>query len=295
MGRRYHQLSRYGAIAKGVPFNAGRTLFVIPNTVTPYNDFAEQFPVDEDGEVRVFTSLKAAVDSAKAWDTIKVMTGGDYDDGEVINITVEGLKILGPGISNHNTALVLGSSASHHLITINANHVEIAGLGFTQTKNGYDAIRVATTVDVYKCHIHDCRFDGYGQGEYGIHTGTTYDSPDIVIENNVFRSWQTAGIYANATRDLIRNNEFIVATALKGIDYIPNAGSRPDGRIYDNRFFTADGTNAVGISVTNTPTAGTLNIDGNKFQYFADNDHCISKRTGYTNLNYLGITAIAIT
>jgi len=80
-----------------------------------------------------------------------------------------------------------------------------------------------------------------------------------------------------------------------GVEDPQNAASRPDRWILDNRFKALNATNSQGIKITNTPTAGYLMIDGNRFINFADDDHCISKRTGYTGLNYHGVTAIPIT
>ena len=241
-----------------------------------------------------YASINGALDNGSAGDRF-YLAPGDYDEGEEVAITLDDISIIGSGDFNRNVSLLLSDTASHHLITVNANNVKLVGLGLTQTKDTYDAIRIASTVSSYKTRISGCRFDGYGQGEYAVHTGTTYDSPDVVVDNCVFRSWQTACIYANATRDIYKNNIFLTTAAKIGINYVPTTGSRPDGLILDNRFLTTDSTSAVGVSLTGTPTAGTLMIDGNKFVNFADDDHCISARTGYTGLNYLGVTAIPIT
>lgn len=210
-----------------------------------------------------FKTITEAIAVATTAGDVIYVAPGDYDEGAVIAVATHDLKIIGPGIDNHNSALIWSSSASHHLMTINANNVEISGLGFTQTKDTYDAIRVASTADTYKCHIHHCRFDGYGQGEFAVHTGTTKDSPDIVVENCVFRSWQTSAIYANATRDIYRNNIFHVTTDKNGIDYIPNASSRPDGVIVDNLFSGVANATTTGIKFTAVPNNGTCTVARN--------------------------------
>lgn len=239
----------------------GKILWVMPAATTGYVNFVAEHPPYEDGTVAVYTTLTAANTASSAWDTI-IMAGGDYDEGAVVNITTQGLKILGPGMDNQNVAMILGSDASHHLLTINANNVEVAGVGFTQTKDTYDAIRVATTVSTYKTHIHDCRFDGYGAGEYGIHTGTTYDSVDIVIENNRFHSWQTVAVHLNATRAICRNNLIHTVAAKVGIELVPTTSSRPGTFIYKNRIMGVNSTD-TGIKITNTPDAGTYFISEN--------------------------------
>ena len=207
-----------------------------------------------------FTTLTAAVAAATAWDIIYI-AGGDYDEGAAVAITQEGLKIIGMGNQNQHIAMLYSTSASHHLMTINANHVEIAGLGFTQTKDTKNGIMVSTTASYHKCYIHDCRFDGYGAGEYGVHGGTTYDSPDIIVENCRFHSWQTAAIYMYCTRFLVQNNLIHTVAAKIGIHLPATGGSRPGGFCINNNILGVNSTD-TGISVA-AVDAGMLFLSGN--------------------------------
>ena len=239
----------------------GKKLFCIKSTDTDnYNRFQELFKPDSDGVPRVFSTITAALAVAQDWDTIYV-GGGDWDEGAVLAVTQQGLKILGPGNANQHTAMILGSDASHHLMTINAHNVEIAGLGFTQTKDTYDAIRVSTTASYHKAHIHDCRFDGYGAGEYAIHTGTTYDSPDILVEDNRFHSWQTAAIYDNATRSVVRKNLVHNVAGKIGIHHVPTGSDRPGSFIYENYVLGVNSTD-TGISM-GVVDAGAIHLSNN--------------------------------
>ncbi len=58
------QWSRYGAIAKLLPFTPGKIFFVFNSSDTGYSDFVHAFPPDGDGEVRVYDSLETAYDAA---------------------------------------------------------------------------------------------------------------------------------------------------------------------------------------------------------------------------------------
>jgi hypothetical protein len=238
----------------------GKTLICMKSTDTDnYARLKEIFDVDNDGTVRFFSSIVEAVAVAQDWDKI-IIGPGDWDEGEVIAITQQGLKLIGPGIGNQHTAMILGADAAHHLITVNAHNVEIAGLGFTQTNDTYSAIMCSTTDSYHKTHIHDCRFDGYGAGEYAIHTGTTYDTPDIVIENNRFHSWQTAAIYFYATRGLCRKNIIVTVAAKIGID-CPHTDSRGNSFVVDNDILGVNSTD-VGIA-TAAADAGVLFVARN--------------------------------
>ena len=225
--------------------------------------------VDDDGAAgnggrswgKAVTTLTKALSLAGDFDVILVAPG-EYEELDVLNITEEGLKIIGPGIDSQNQALIYVADSTNHAMTINANNVEIAGLGFTVNKDTYDAIRIATTVLTCKTYIHHCRFDGYGQGEYAIHTGTSYDSPDLVVEYCTFRSWKTAVIYANATRAIYRYNTLFLEAATVGFKHIPTGGSRPDQFYTHNQILGANSTD-TGFEITNTPSALTYLITYN--------------------------------
>lgn len=274
--------------------NAGKIFWVKKSTDAGYTNFVKERPAYEDGVAAVYTTVTLALAAASDYDVIKI-SPGFYSEGAVLDITQRGLKLLGPGKDNLAITGLKTDSNSHHIITVNENDVEIAGLSFFGNESTYDAIRVNTTVAAFKCHIHDCKFDGGGAGEYAIYLGGTQDAPDCLIENNLFRSWDTACIYANATRAIIRNNLFLVYSSKAGIVYVPNAGDRPDGQILDNRFMCTDGTNATGISLSGSPTAGMLFVDGNHFsmKFHGTNKTITAADDGQLGLNYRGHAVIS--
>ncbi|MCK9370211.1 hypothetical protein M0R04_09925 [Candidatus Dojkabacteria bacterium] len=63
---KYNQLSRYGAIAKMLPFTPGKIFFVVNTAETYWSDFEQQFPPDEDGLVRVYGTVKEAYDACRS-------------------------------------------------------------------------------------------------------------------------------------------------------------------------------------------------------------------------------------
>jgi hypothetical protein len=240
-----------------------------------------------------FLTITQAVSKASAGDIIYLR--GEFNEGAAVTINKE-LIIVGENASRNGYPTLVLNSADHQLFIVKANNVQIRNIGFVQTEANI-AIQIGDTAGqaYYKLFIENCKFDLYGTGTYAIASGDTADAPDVHINNCLFRSFATAAILSNWTRARISNNTFIVPTGVTGIVHSPATTSRPDTQIVDNDFITADNSGAIGITVTNTPGVGLLFIKGNQFVYFADDDACISKRTGYTGLNYLGITAIAIT
>lgn len=95
---KYNQLSRYGAIAKSLPFTPGKIFFVVDSAESWVGDFINTYVPDEDGEVRVFTSLASAYDATT---------------------------------TNRNDVIILDGSATHDLtemLTVSKNRVHFVGL-----------------------------------------------------------------------------------------------------------------------------------------------------------------------
>ena len=225
-----------------------------------------------------FATITEALAVAQDYDTIWV-AAGDYDEGAALAITQTGLKIIGQSNSNQMLTMLYSSSASHHLMTINAHNVEISNMGFYQTKDTYSAIMCSTTASFFKIWIHDCRFTS-SAGEYGVHFGTTYDSPDCLLENCKFDAWQTAAIYCYCTRGCVRHNDVITVAAKIGI-HLPATGSNRGGLMcYKNNVLGVNSTD-TGISV-GAVNAGMLFLSGNlvcgcgtaNISQFANGQYC---------------------
>jgi hypothetical protein len=233
-----------------------------------------------------FASIGAALDVAVAGDVIYVAPG-DYEE-EGLEVTVDNLKILGLGVTGltRNSPLLIGSGDT--ILKVNGHNCEISGLGFVQT-GAYPAVFVAETAAKWRAYIHDCYFDGYGTCTYGLQLGAASGNGEAVgarVEKCKFISMATACIYNNSENTLIKDCIFQVATGTIGILDVPDGGSRPDRWYIRNHFATIDNTNAIGISFSNTPTAGYVYYAWNTFVNFADKTKCASLRAGYMGPNY---------
>ena len=255
-----------------------------------------------------FATITRALAVASAWDTIVVgcNTSATYLEGATLAINNMGTKLFGAMTSGYTWGVPsVHTHGTETLVKINAHACEIAYLGFHSQGAGC-SLEICTTESYWRNHIHDCYFGGNNtalwaivMGNYtgsGVGTGSTIDAPCTVVERCHISFYAEGDIYmACGYGSRVDDCDIEVGTALIGIQYPNNTTSRPFAYILNNRFHTIDSTDAVGISVTNTPSAGYFFVNGNQFVNFADNNHCISKRTGYTGLNYLGLTAIAIT
>jgi hypothetical protein len=231
---------------------------------TFYVDAAISSSGDGSSWENAFKTISEAVAVATtAGDTI-IVAPGDYDEDATVAISTNGLRIIGPGPNTQNRAMLYGNAGAYDLMTINANEVEINGLAFSDATDTYDGIVIGGSSSSYKVWIHNCRFDGW-DGEYGIQAGASNDCPDLLIENNLFRSWNTAAVQVNCTRSCVRNNIFHVVTDKIGLEHVPSGSNRPDNVYLDNRFSGASNSSTTGIKFTGAPSDGTCMVGGNWF------------------------------
>lgn len=285
----------------------GRTYFVMKSTDTRFEEFNRNHQPYLDGTPKVYTAIQSAMSNAEDYDRL-LIGPGIWEEGSVINITQTGLKFRGymtsggqwgqPSIHAHE----LGT---HICITVNAHQVELSYFGIHQ-QTADTGIEVGTTATSWRTHIHDVYFGGNAVGTYGlvmgnetasgVGTSSTIDAPSTIVERCHFQDWVNADIFMNCGYgSRVKDCTIVVSASAIGIQYYTHTTSRPFAFILDNRFTAVNNSNSTGVSVTRTPTAGYLMIDGNHFINFGSNNLCITKRTGYCGLNYLGITAIAIT
>lgn len=186
---------------------------------------------------------------------------GDYDEGAVLDLNIQDMKLIGPNVSpNHYHALLYSSTATHDLIEIGAHGVSVIGMGLTQTK-ARDFIQLgdASAEAWYKLYIAGNRFDGWDTGTYGVRAyDETVDCPDMVIEGNLFRSIATASIMINNTRTFVLGNYIFVSASAIGIDTQQTGGNRPDQMIIGN-YIIGSNSSDTGIKIASTePTDGTM-------------------------------------
>ncbi|GAF71250.1 unnamed protein product [marine sediment metagenome] len=258
-----------------------------------------------------FLTLANAVDTASDWDKIILLASTDttpyLEEADCpIEITQTGLKILGSLTSERQWGTpAIHSHGTDSLLYINAHQVEIANVAFHMQGAAPAMIEVAQNGNYWRTHIHDCYFGGNNLALCGVVMGnvtgsgyghgSTVDAPCTVVEDCYFIYINGAAIYMNCGYgSVVRNCSFFMDTGDTGIVYGNNGTSRPHAEILNNRFATSDVSNAFGIKVPNTPSAGYFLVDGNQFLNFADDDHCCEKRTGYMGNNRQGVTDITV-
>lgn len=212
-----------------------------------------------------FLTVTEAVTAAGNYDIIMIGQGV-YSEAATLAITQTGLKIFGSGTSGMiwGPTSLKSDTAADHLISINSDGVEIAGLDFICNTTSKNAIQMGDTTTTYKTHIHDCHFGGGGTTNIGVNCDTTQDTVDMHIEKCEFYNYSTAGIFLSGTRCKITDCLFFVPAAGIGIDNSTDTGAnRPDKFIARNYIIGSNSTD-TGIKIASTePTDGTLLVANN--------------------------------
>jgi len=213
---------------------------------------------------QAFLTITEAIAAAGNYDIIFV-GHGVYSEAATLAITQTGLKLFGAGTSGYiwGPTSLKSDTAADHMITINSNEVEIAGIDFITNTTSKNAIQMSSTATTYKIHIHDCHFGGGGTTNIGINCSTVQDSVDMHVDRCEFYNYSTAGIVLSGTRTKITNCLFFVPAAGIGIDVRDTGGNRPDKLLSGNMILGSASTD-TGIKLPATqPTAGTILIYNN--------------------------------
>ncbi len=238
-----NQLSRYGAISKGVPGDVlapGAKLFLVSDsddtTVGPLNIGAE-FPVDKDGVVRVYTTIQAAVNacSASRGDVVLVLPGYDQSLTAADSWNVAGVQIMGMGNGNLRPTLRYTGTAGE--VGLSANNIRVSNLRFLAA---VDSCARALDLDTgFSGHqVDNCLFDFNATG-------------------NDFRVMLRLG----SKRSMIEKNQFLAEdTAGSGKGVAIKGGAPSFSTIRDNYFFgqfdtvgdTSDGGAAIAQDTSDT-------------------------------------------
>jgi hypothetical protein len=264
-----NQLSRYGAISRAIPDLApGAKVFLVSDsddtTVGPGNLGAE-FPADNDGVARVYTTIQSAVNAATAnrGDVVLVLPGYDQSLTAADSWATAGVSVI--GLSRGTTRPTLRYTGISGEVGIAANNVRVSGLRFLAAGDS-----ITRGVDF------DSGFSG-GQFDNNIFdfNATTNNfrvmlrnaQARSVIENNRFLAEDTAGagkgieLMAGHTDFAgISNNYFYGQFDTVGDTSVENAGAIAFAITHDSSDTVIIGMDISGNTIVSTDTAAPLLI-----------------------------------
>jgi hypothetical protein len=172
------QLSRYGALSRVLPLMnpAAKVFFVGLSSASWYPDFGNIFPVDEDGVVRVHSSISNALSNcvASRGDVVLVLPGytetvtaaitvsvagvsiigignGALKPTITVNGTIDGINVTGANVLIENIAFAApATDEATAMINVAAANVtlrNISGIGSQTSKNFVDCFTIASGAD----------------------------------------------------------------------------------------------------------------------------------------------------
>lgn len=192
-----NQLSRYGAISRGVPGNVlspGSKLFLVADsddTTAGAVNIAAAYPPDKDGVVRVYTTVQAAVNAAAGGrgDVVGVLPGYDHTLGRADSWSTAGVQVIGFG-NGANQATLRYTTATDE-VGVGASNVRVSNIRFIASA---DSIARALDLDsaFSGARIDNCAFD-FDSTTSDFRVSLRVAQPRSIIENNRFTAENVAG------------------------------------------------------------------------------------------------------
>lgn len=151
------QLSRYGSIANPLPVSPNAKIFFVASADSiDYSSLQQEFPVDKDGEVRVFTTIQAAINASTAsrGDIIYVMPGHveTVTSAGGLDLNKAGITLIGYGNNDLrpqiNFTTVVGAD-----MDVDAANITMKNFRFT---GGIDALTGPIDVNAANFTMIDC-------------------------------------------------------------------------------------------------------------------------------------------
>ena len=211
-----NQLSRYGAISRVIPGLApGSKVFIVADsddtTVGPDN-LAANFPPDEEGVVRVFTTIQSAQNAAREnnGDVVLVSPGYNLAHSRADSWTTAGVQIRGMGEGFNRPTLTYNDTAAS--VDLTANGILVDNIKFVSSVSGC-RLALDMSVDVEGQIVRNCEFGFDATGDDFI-TSIRLGSKRSLVENNaILMETDTTGpragisfVFGDPDFSVIQNN-----------------------------------------------------------------------------------------
>jgi hypothetical protein len=190
-----NQLSRYGSITKAIPYLApGAKVFLVcdsDDTTVGVANLGNEFPPDNEGVARVYTTIQDAVNACAAdrGDVVLVLPGYNHAHARTDSWNVSGVHIIGLG--EGNTRPIVRYTGKTDEIGIGASNIHVKNLRFLAAT---DSIARALDLDTGSvgAHIEECVFD-FSATTNDFRVMIRAGQAKALIENNRFLAEDTAG------------------------------------------------------------------------------------------------------
>ncbi len=275
MGR--NLFSKYGRISKPAPIGNGKAFYVFPSGSSLTADITEQFPVDEDGVVRVYTDIATALAACVSGrgDYVYVSPGTYTITTALAATSVDDVHLVALGTEG---STILTGSAANVLNLTTCKGWEITGFQF----NLASTKKVLALVGCSGINVHHNTFLSAvgGSASHFIHMLTTASTYCRIYDNRFISNLVVAGGAITQTSmitglgigHIIERNVFVVGevtTANQGTvtDGIVFAAAADAGNIVRGNSFTEFNAAVftAGVNYGTTAIAGSVLCHDNNF------------------------------
>lgn len=276
-GNARNPFSTYGRLAMPIlPIGDGKCFIVTPSTSTQMPNFQQMFPLDEDGVVRVTSTVASAISQTEAGRGDVIYIFGSIDEAVTVPRTTSNLTIIG-GNTKQSSAIA-PSTASAVALTVDADDVTLINLDIASGTSAANAFRGTGS----RIRAIGCKFEGadtsgnafgYGPGSVAqVNAGTAGHGGDLQLIDCEF-AWTFNGIsfiasdYGAATQLLIKNALFHnnSNTCLIGTPGAFGIGSVRNLNVVDSVFDNMEDGTAPSDFVNVNTAFDTGTFSGNRF------------------------------
>ena len=251
-----NKLSRWGAISRNIHDLApGAKVFLVADTDDTSTgsapaELGANFPPDEDGVVRVYTTIQAANNAAAGGrgDVVLVAPGYDHTLGRIDSWDADGLQVIGMG-SGLNRPTLRYTTATD-LVNLAANNVRVSNIRFLAA---VDSTGLALDMDSGTAgqRVDNCLFDFSATGN-DFRVMIRAGASESVIEDNHFIAEDTAGS-GSAIRLLGGYPDNLVVRRNYFIGQYDSLGDTTDcsTMIMNDTVYDSTDSNLVGVIIDN--------------------------------------------
>lgn len=132
-----NQSSRYGAIAKSLPFTTGKIFFVKSSSDADYTDMTYEFPPDQDGVNRVYSTFAgaAAATVANRYDIIVVPDTSSLTAANLATVASTTRVVTMADLDQQSDLIILKKTITSSTITTSAQDLSLASSGEFYVEN----------------------------------------------------------------------------------------------------------------------------------------------------------------
>lgn len=281
----FNNFQRYSALSASLPASSlfGKVFMVADNSDAWFERLQRFFPIDSDGEVRLFSNLDTAVGACTAGRGDVILVAPNYtfsvSGAAALALDVAGIKLVGIGDGSNRPTIQTTATAG--TIAVTANNITIEN--FVIDLTGIDAVVVGIPVSADYFTLRNCQVlmaNSTAQAVRGLSAATGSDY--VTVEGCTFEGDTSAGMetaiefVGSSIGHLIKNNFIYGSTGdSRGLIHFQGADSNSAVRNF----------RIVGNAIWNK-TADSLS-----YGIHSDSNHVTAGLEGFIELNNIRITS----